>query len=444
MRLAIAGFLGLSLLATTALAAPRVALLGTVVTPQKVMKSGRIVLDGNTIVCVGSKCSLAGATVVKTGLDLFPGLVDSHNHVSWAIFPFQRFAKPTFNNRYNWRFGDPVFKAMQSAKAQLEKKLKCDLTLYGEVMAALGGTTTIVSEDSCFGTGIRNGESPDLGGPAMKTVQDPLQLRGSSRAFWDQALASQRPSVNRFVIHLAEGRDASSLAEWGKLEAMGAPYTQNRLTSIVHGIPFSAAEYARMAERGWSLIWSPSSNMRLYQRTNDILAALSAGVSVALGPDWNPGGSPTALQELGYVRRLYPSGPVRDALTGPRLLYMVTTAAAIAIGLERYIGTLAPGFRADILGVRRAPGVTDPYENLTRSDPRNVELVVVDGKAVVVSAANQALAGVPLAGACEPVDACGVQRHVCLTTSVTGLISRIRAAYPQVAPLADCSERPLQ
>jgi hypothetical protein len=135
---------------------------------------------------------------------------------------------------------------------------------------------------------------------------------------------------------------------------------------------------------------------------------------------------------------------VRDALTGQRLLYMVTTGAAMAIGLDRYLGTLAPGFRADILGVRRASGVTDPYENLAKSDPRAVELVVVDGKALVVSAANQALGGVPLAGPCEPVDACGVQRHVCLTTSVGALVSRVKAAYPQVAPLADCSERPLQ
>jgi cytosine/adenosine deaminase-related metal-dependent hydrolase len=424
--------------------AQKVALLGTVVTPQKVLKSGRIVIDGKTIVCVGSRCSTKGAVVVKTGLDLFAGFVDSHNHVSWNFLPFTRFSKPTYNNRYNWRFGEPVFTAAQRAKSAVEKAVKCDITRYGEIMAALGGTTTIVSEDKCFGDGIRNGESPDLGGPWMRTVGDPLQLRGASRTYWDQALAQTSALSGRFVIHLSEGKGASALAELTKLDAMGPQYAQNHVTSIVHGLPYGPAEMTKLAQRGWSLIWSPSSNMRLYQATTNVLAAMQAGVNVAIAPDWNIGGSPTLLQELAYVRALYPSGPVRDALTGARLLHMSTYGAAAAIGLEKHIGALAPGFHADIVGIRRRAGVTNPLDNLTASDPRSVELVLVDGKVIVKNPANTALATVPTAGACEAVDACGVQRAVCASFSVSQVAARIRAAYPSASPLADCSPRPLQ
>lgn len=427
--------------------AQRIALTGTVITPQKITRSGRVVIDGNTIVCAGTSASCraasVGATVVKTGLDLFAGFVDAHNHVSWNFLPFARFAKPTFNNRYNWRFGDPVFTAAQRAKSAAEKLVGCDLTRYGEVMAALGGATTIVSEDKCFGDGIRNGEQPDLGGPAMRTVGDPLQLRGASKTMWDAALASPVPPVARFVIHLAEGRDASSLNEFNKLEAMGAPYTQNRITTVIHGVPAGATEFARLASRGWSMVWSPSSNMRLYQATTNVMAAASAGVNVALAPDWNLGGSPTIVQELGYVRMLYPSGPAREFLSGQRLLHMVTTGAATAIGLQRYIGTLAPGFRADIVGVRRATGVTNPYENLAAATPRAVELVIVDGRAVV-KAPTTALKAMPTQGPCELVDACGKARAVCTSYSVTQMAARVRAAYPAAAPLADCAPRPLQ
>jgi hypothetical protein len=130
-----------------------------------------------------------------------------------------------------------VFKAIQSKKGALEKTLKCDLPLYGEVMAALGGTTTIVSEDKCFEGGIRNGESPGLGGPAMKTESKPLQIAGKTRAFWDEVLARPVPTMVRWVIHLSEGKDASSLKELAKLDAMGAQYAQNRMTSIVHRCP---------------------------------------------------------------------------------------------------------------------------------------------------------------------------------------------------------------
>jgi len=443
MRVAASACLALSLFALPA-SAGRIALLGTVVTPTSVSKSGRIVIDGGTIACVGSRCSLAGATVVKTGLDLFPGLVDAHNHVAWAIFPFSRFAKPSFNNRYNWKFGDAVFKVIQSTKGTLEKKVQCDLTHYGEAMAALGGTTTIVSEDRCFDDGIRNGEQPNLGGPFMKTVGEPLQLRGASRTYWDAALARANPPVARFVIHLAEGKDAASLNELAKLEAMGPAYASNQITSIVHGVPFGPAEFAKMAARGWSIIWSPSSNMRLYQKTTDVAAALAAKVNVAIAPDWNLGGSPTLLQELGYVRRLYPSGPMRSALTGKQLLHFATAGAAKAIGLDRWVGSLKKGYRADILGVKRRAGVSDPYENLVSSDPRAVELVVVDGKAVVVAPGNASLASIPTLGACETVDACGVARNLCFVKSVNALVARIRAAYPNAAPLADCTERPLQ
>jgi hypothetical protein len=311
-------------------------------------------------------------------------------------------------------------------------------------MAALGGTTTLVSEDVCWEGGIRNAEQPNLGGPAMKTVGDPLQLRGKSRTFWDQVLANPTPPL-QFVIHLSEGKDASSLAELAKLEAMGPAYAQNRVTSIVHGIPYGPAEFVKLAQRGWSIIWSPSSNMRLYQRTTDVVTAVQNGVNVAVAPDWNAGGSPTLLQELAYVRRLFAqNAQYRSFFTGPRLLHMATGAAAVALGLGKYIGALAKGYRADVVGIRRSAGVTSPYENLVAGDPRSVELVLVDGRAVVVSSANQALAGVPLAGPCEPVDVCGASRHVCFQQSITAVSARIRAAYPQAAPLADCGERPLQ
>ncbi|MBI3072034.1 MAG: amidohydrolase family protein [Deltaproteobacteria bacterium] len=425
-------------------AATRIALKGTIVTPTAPAAAGFVVIEGGAIVCAGATCDTAGATVIDTGLDLYAGFVDAHNHIGWNLFPFTRFSRPTFNNRYNWRFGEKVFKDFQKLKSTLDRKLKCDVTLYTEVMAALGGTTTIVSEDKCHTGGIRNAENPGLGELKMGgTVGDPLQLRGKTRTKWEAILSNPTPPVTRFVIHLAEGRDASSLKEWTKLEAMGPPFVQNRITSIVHGIPLKAEHFRTLAERGWQLIWSPSSNMRLYQMTTDVVAAAAAGVNVALAPDWNLGGSPTLLQEIAYVRRLYADGPVRAHLTPARLLTMATSGAAAAIGLEKHVGTLAAGYRADIVGLRRA-STGDALETLMRGDPKSVELVMVDGRAMVAAPTLAALATLPKEKTCEAVDVCGVPRQVCLATSLAALVGRVKAQYPQVAPLADCAERPLR
>ena len=103
--------------------------------------------------------------------------------------------------------------------------------------------------------------------------------------------------------------------------------------------------FAQLAAVGGKLVWSPQSNLRLYDETTDVGAALAEGVPIALGADWMPSGSPSLLHELKIAWRVIRQQSV--PLTPPDLVRMVTSGAADIAGLGDRIGTLAPGMAAD-------------------------------------------------------------------------------------------------
>ena len=74
--------------------------------------------------------------------------------------------------------------------------------------------------------------------------------------------------------------------------------------------------------------------------------------SLASVPDLN------LFSELALMRRLAPSAPAR------RLLACATLHGAEALGFDEELGAVAPGRRADLIGVRIPPGVDDVEEYL--------------------------------------------------------------------------------
>ena len=67
-----------------------------------------------------------------------------------------------------------------------------------------------------------------------------------------------------------------------------------------------------------------------------------------------------------------------DVLTPERLFHMVTSDAAIALGIDQYVGTLEVGKRADITIIGGT--IADPYGALLAAKPQTVRLVMLDGR----------------------------------------------------------------
>jgi 5-methylthioadenosine/S-adenosylhomocysteine deaminase len=133
--------------------------------------------------------------------------------------------------------------------------------------------------------------------------------------------------------------------------------------------------FDQLAAKGGKLVWSPQSNLRLYNETTDIGAALAAGVPVALGADWMPSGSPSLLHEMKVAWQLITQSgiPVKP----PDLVRMVTGGAAEIAGLADKIGTLEVGRAADLTILQKR--LDDPYENVVSAYPSWVDMVIIGG-----------------------------------------------------------------
>ena len=161
-------------------------------------------------------------------------------------------------------------------------------------------------------------------------------------------------------MHLAEGQKTNEASVNEFLQFTASPLF-GAATVMIHGTALTRVHFDQLAAVGGKLVWSPQSNLRLYNETTDIGAALAAGVPVALGADWMPSGSPSLLHEMKVAWQvLSQTGHPGDGRrTWSR---MVTSGAAEIAGLGDKIGTLEAGRAADLTILQKR--VDDPYENV--------------------------------------------------------------------------------
>jgi cytosine/adenosine deaminase-related metal-dependent hydrolase len=157
---------------------------------------------------------------------------------------------------------------------------------------------------------------------------------------------------------------------------------------LAHCVHLDDAAVARLGSTGTSVAHCPSSNARLGAGLARVPDLLAAGVPVGLGVDGaasqETGQLAPELRQALYVARLR-SGPT--ALTARQALAMATTGGARCLGREAELGSLEPGKLADVAlwrldGLGHAD-ITDPVAALVLGPPAPVELLLVDGRAVV-------------------------------------------------------------
>ena len=192
-----------------------------------------------------------------------------------------------------------------------------------------------------------------------------------------------------------------------------------------------------MASAGMKLTWSPASNVALYGATTDIPAALDAGLTVALAPDWSMGGSQNLLDELRFAQS-WDHAHWSDRLSPQALVDMVTTHAAQILALDGQLGSVAVGHLADLAVFGGDPA--HPYEAILAAQPQDVRLVMVGGVVLYGDAVLQR-AG-PAAPGCETLAICGADKFLC-AAQATGAnkldqtAAQIEAALGTALTLAD-------
>ena len=247
-----------------------------------------------------------------------PGLVNAHEHLHLNAVPPLPIGAP-FPNSYAWiaafqaHFGDPAVVAALATPKTLRLR-------HGALKNLLAGTTCVAHHDPWH--------------PALDAPDFPVALLRDYG--WAYALGwpaygppawrsfDATPPDRPWMIHLAEGTDATARAELTQLDALGCLASNSVL---VHGVGLRERDIDRVIERGAAVVWCPTSNRNLLGRTLDPRRLQAAG-RLALGSDSRLSGARDLLEELRVVVDM-------GALDAQEVLALATTDAAHILRLPQ-------------------------------------------------------------------------------------------------------------
>ncbi len=400
--------------------------------------NGGVLIEDGRIVQVGHGPDLKAAHAEVPVTDygdalILPGFVDAHVHypqtaiiASWGKRLIDWLNTYTFPEEM--RFGDPDYAAEIAAKF-------FDLSLgHGTTTVASYCTIHPESVEAFFAEAQRRGVAAVAG----KTCMDrnaPDGLRDTVASAYDDSkrLLEKWHGVDRLTYAITPRFSPTSTRE--QLEALGAlwaehpdcpmqthlseqtdeiawvaelfPEARDYLDTYEragllgargiygHAIHLTDRERDRLEETGASLVHCPTSNTFIGSGLFDMGRRLqSPGRNVGLATDTGGGSSFSMLRTMAAA---YEVAQLRGrALHPSTLLWLATAGSARALGLGNRIGTLAPGYDADLtvlnLGstpaiAQRAARANDIWEavfpSIMMGDDRAVADVRIAGRKAV-------------------------------------------------------------
>lgn len=196
------------------------------------------------------------------------------------------------------------------------------------------------------------------------------------------------------TMHLSEVQEDADYAQkqFGKMPAefMDSVGMVGSNVVFAHGVWLTDRERQLLATRGASVAHCPSSNMKLASGIAKVPEMIRAGVNVSLGCDGGPSNNCYDMIREMKTASLLQKARLLDPLVmdAETVLEMATINGAKALGLEREIGTVEVGKKADliILGLDK-PHLTpsfDPVSHLVyAAEGTDVHTVMIDGKIVM-------------------------------------------------------------
>jgi 5-methylthioadenosine/S-adenosylhomocysteine deaminase len=425
-------FLCLCLLLPLALRAESVDLIvagGYVVTmdPQlHVIEDGAVAIRGDHIEAIGKRVDIDHRYTSPQRIDkgdsiVMPGLINTHTHAAMSLM--RGIADDL--NLQDWltKFIFPAEK----------KNVSEDFVRWGTRLACLemlrGGITTFVDmyyfEDTVAATAREAGMRGVLGetviGFPVNDAPNPAAALKLAEGFIRRyhrdslivpAIAPHAPYTNSdetlkacralgshynapVLIHLSETKKENddSLRErkmtpTQRLDSMG--FFKGR-TLVAHAVWVTDNDIAILKRTGTGVAHCPSSNMKLASGAAPVVKMLASGLNVGLGTD-GPAGSNNdfdLFEEMDLaakLQKLVTSDP--RALPARTVVAMATIMGAKSLGMEKEIGSLEPGKRADLISLRidrpHAVPLYDVYSQLAYAlKSSDVTDVVVNGKVVV-------------------------------------------------------------
>jgi 5-methylthioadenosine/S-adenosylhomocysteine deaminase len=386
---------------------------------------GAVAIDGDAIVGLGSSADLAAEfqgrqTIHCPHSIVMPGLVNTHTHAAMTCFrgiaddmelmdwlnnyifpaearnvdPELAFWGSTLACAEMIKSGTTTFADMyifeeETAQAAKKAGMRC---LLGEVLfdfpspnvktpaEGLAYTEALIrkwADDPLVGIMVEPHSlytcSADLL-KATKTLADRYQVPLSLHLLENKAEAKQlREKYGKPATHL--------LREMGLLSERFFAY---------HCVVMTDEDIGIFADHGCKVVHNPESNMKLASGVAPITKMLKKGITVGLGTDGCASNNNLDMfQEMDTAAKLEKAVRLDPTVMSARtVLRMATCDGAKVLGLDRSVGTLAVGKRADICIVDMdKPHLTplyDEYSHLTYAvSGSDVDTVLINGKLVM-------------------------------------------------------------
>ena len=398
---------------------------GTVVTMDaagRVLAPGALAIDGRDIVGIDTPGAIAARfsaadTIDAAGHVVMPGLINTHTHAPMVLYRgladdlalmewLQKYIFPAEAKTVT-----PAFVRAGTRLAALEM-IESGTTAYADMYyfeEEIAKATEQAGLRGVLGQTIIEFPAPDA-----KTPTDALERAEAFIRQWagnelivpavaPHAMYTLDTATMRAVLgladrerapiitHLAETREEVTIAR-EKYKMTPAAYLDSLgllrpRTLAAHAVWLTPEDVRLLARRGVGVAHNPESNMKLASGTAPVPAMLAAGVAVGLGTDGAASNNDLdmfeAMRQAALLHKLQSNDP--RAIPARTAVGMATAGAARALGMQREIGSLEIGKRADLivvsLGAARQTPVYDPLSHLvyvTRGD--DVRTTIVNGK----------------------------------------------------------------
>lgn len=390
---------------------------------EDVIWRGLIALRDGKIIYVGRDIEAptfeADRVINGEGKIAMPGLINCHTHAAMSLF--RGIAEDKDLNTW-----------LRETIWPLESKLRSEDVYYGSLLSCI---EMIKSGTTCFSdmyfhedavakavaeTGLRCVLSPGIIEAGRKILgkillREALKLAEKYHGGLDgrisvmlgphavytcspkllEKIGEEAARLNIGVhIHLAESESDSANIKgaYGKsevelLDEVGL-LRPNLLAA--HCIHISDLDIALMAKRNVKAAYNPISNMKLASGMPRIKDLLDAGITVGLGTDGPASNNSLDMFETMKIAALLQKAKYGDprVLPARKIVEMATIDGAKALGLDRSMGSLEIGKKADIILIDiKKPHLT-PLHNIYAAlvysmRGSDVNTVIIDGKIIM-------------------------------------------------------------
>ena len=387
---------------------------------------GAVVINGDSIVAVGPRAEIEARftgrqTIDARGKLVLPGFINGHTHVPMTLFRgihddvtltdwLYKYIFPAEAKNVNEEF------VRWGTRLAAAEQIRSGVTTFADMYYfedAVAEETKAAGMRGVLGETFIDFPAPDnkseaetlaytekflrkwQGDPLIHAAAAPHSIYTCSQKTLQDSSALARKYHAPILIHVAEMKK-----EWEDSEKQNGMSPVQYLEKIgvlgpdvvaAHCIFVDAADQKTLAQRQAGCVHNPSSNMMIASGVSPVPDMRDAGIAVGLGTD-GPAGSNNDLDlmeemdlaaKLAKITRMNPL-----ALNAKAVVEMATIDGARALHMEKEIGSLEKGKKADVILISldepNAVPMYDIYAQLAYAlKGSDVETVVIGGRVVM-------------------------------------------------------------